>query len=32
MIHGMASIVVPPEHAAAARVTPPALNPLAGMG
>jgi len=28
----MASIVVSPEHAAAARVAPPVLNPLAGMG
>jgi hypothetical protein len=32
MIHGMASIVASPEHAAAARVAPPVLNPLAGMG
>ena len=32
MIHGMVSIVVPPEHAAAALVTPLALHRLAGMG
>jgi hypothetical protein len=32
MIHGMASIVVPPEHAAAARVTPLALHRLIEMG
>ena len=29
MIHGMASIVVPPEHAAAALGTPPAMHGFA---
>jgi hypothetical protein len=32
MIHGMASIVVPPKPAAAALATPPALHRLTEMG